>query len=359
MAAFQTVVVVERLAGGGEVWRVQQQRSQAEGGEHGGDEGDEAATFFVPVGEALCFLRLAEGLREPVDGALVGRGGNHHAEVTAVYQVSAAGAAVGDIAVGMVPFEGAVSGQAEGFQARGVVDEAFHGVGFFAVAADFFVEALGEQVVVQSVHFAAVAALSVHRAVIRVGFGDADGVQGASGVAEDAEAGVIDERQAFQVLVAVVGAAHVFIGGWGFGRVAVPEVVDGEDDVAAPRQFEGAEGVGGFFVALVAVQGQQSRCGLCGGCGFRAVEFGHHRLHFFGHEGDGVDVNAAKIAFDAVSCPGGNQGDEGKDGCPQGIAAAGFHDCSPVGSPTSARMLTCALSTPCTRNGMAMTRCRR
>ena len=148
MAAFQTVVVVERLAGGGEVWRVQQQRSQAEGGEHGSDEGDKAAAFFVPVGEALCFLRLAEGLREPVDGALVGRGGNHHAEVTAVYQVGTAGAAVGDIAVGVVPFEGAVGGQAEGLQARGVVDEVFDGVGFFSVAADFFVETLGEQVVV-------------------------------------------------------------------------------------------------------------------------------------------------------------------------------------------------------------------
>ena len=78
-------------------------------------------------------------LAEPVDGALVGGGGNHHAEVGAGNEVGAARAAVCEIAVGVVPFEGAVCGQAEGLQAFFVMDEVFHRVGFFAVAADFFV----------------------------------------------------------------------------------------------------------------------------------------------------------------------------------------------------------------------------
>jgi hypothetical protein len=78
-------------------------------------------------------------LAEPVDGALVGGGGNHHAKVGTRNEVGAARAAVCEIAVGVVPFEGAVWRQAEGLQAFFVMDEVFHRVGFFAVAADFFV----------------------------------------------------------------------------------------------------------------------------------------------------------------------------------------------------------------------------
>ena len=95
--------------------------------------------------------------------------------------------------------------------------------------------------------------------------------------------------------------------------VAVPELVNGEDDVAAPRQFERTEGGGRFFVALVAVQGKQRRCGLGGGRGFRAVEFADHWLQFFGHEGDGADVKAAEVAFDAVTYPSEQQGKQGED----------------------------------------------
>ena len=195
---------LDRLAGGGKIRQCQQAVSQKEHGRQGEEERGQAAKLLMPVSIAIDLIFLIERLSEPVDGAPVGLGRNHDAQMGAVHQIGAPGAAVGKISVGMVPFQRGVRRQIECLETGGIADKILDRKRSFTIPPDFFIQALGQQVVVQPPHLPAVAALPIDRTMIGVGPGDTDGIERPGGVTKNAQTVWIDERQAFQVLVTIV-----------------------------------------------------------------------------------------------------------------------------------------------------------